>query len=111
MIDNPVFTPQLLLEMEESLPIKAMPTKALQAVLAKKGIVVLKGSILDITKIHYLGDEGGICCEISLPFDENGSLVTSMTHLSIKQDTSLGKKILRYQKERIKKLSRQARNN
>ena len=107
MIDNPILAEELVAEIEAKLPMKVIPTKELQKIMIERKAIVPKGHIFKIEKVHYLGDEGGICCGISLPGDSDEDLIVSITHLHINQSDILGKKIVRYQRKRVKKLSRQ----
>lgn len=108
MIDNPIGAEQLVTEIEARLPMQVIPSKELQKILAERKIIVPKNYTFEIEKVHYLGDEGGICCGISLPDESNDDLVVSITHLFVNQSDQLGKKILRYQKKRVKRLSRRS---
>ena len=107
MLDNHGLAKELMAEIEANLPLPVIPTKELQKVINERGIKVPSGHLFLIEKVFYMGDEGGICCGITLPDDLKEDLVVSITHLSINQSSSLGKKIKRYQKKRIRYLSRQ----
>lgn len=106
MLDNHVLAKELMAEIEANLPLAVIPTKELQKVINQRGIKVPTDHLFFIEKVFYMGDEGGICCGITLPDDLKEDLIVSITHLSIKQSNLLGKKIKRYQIKRIKKLSR-----
>jgi len=107
MSDNHALAKELMAEIEANLPLPVIPTKELQKVINERGIKVPNGHLFFIEKVFYMGEEGGICCGITLPNDLKEDLIVSITHLSINQSNLLGKKIKRYQIKRIKKLSRQ----
>ena len=107
MIDNERQTAVLLKAMEENLPIPVLPTKELQRLIRKNKISLPKDYSLQIDKVHYLGDEGGIACGLALPEGAEKALVTSVTHLRIHPGHCLSKEIVKYQKRRVKKLRKQ----
>lgn len=89
-------------EMEKMVPIPAYPSRKLCKVFRKQGIKIDKNTKLDITEVTDSGDVGGIMCTI-----ENDTIfVVSLTHLTIK-DHPLADKILAYQRERKKRISRE----
>jgi hypothetical protein len=105
MLDNPVLVKELMHELKSRLPIPVIPTKALQKTIKDRGFLFPKGYDFVIEELHYMGDEGGICCGISVPANFKEDLVVSITHLCINKSDLLGKKVLRYQKKRVKKLA------
>ncbi|MCI5139287.1 MAG: hypothetical protein D3922_12950 [Candidatus Electrothrix sp. AR1] len=104
MIDNEKETAVLMKAMEENFPIPVLPTRELQRLIRKNKILLPKGHSLQIDKVHYLGDEGGICCRLALPEGSEEALITSVTHLRIHPGHCLAKEIAKYQKRRVKKL-------
>ncbi|MCP4322059.1 MAG: hypothetical protein GY787_09460 [Alteromonadales bacterium] len=106
MIDNPEKAKSLMTEMEDSLPIPVKTTPELIELLRGKGIKLPKAFMCAIKELHYLGDEGGICCGLSLPIEIQDPLIVSLTHIRINKQHKLAKKIISYQKKRVKKLSR-----
>ncbi len=94
----------LIKEMEKNLPIPAYPSKGLCKTLRKQGIKVNPDTELTITEVFDSGDAGGIVCTI---LKEKGNVfIASLTHLKIKSDHLLHDKIVAYQKQRIKSISR-----
>lgn len=94
----------LIEEIETHLPVPAYPSKGLCKILRKQGLKLDPQTELKITNVFDSGDAGGIVCTI---LEEKGKVfVASLTHLKIKPDHPLSKKVLAYQKERIKSLSR-----
>ena len=94
----------LIEEMEGFLPIPAHPSKKLRRFLRKQGVLIDIDTELKITKVFDSGDTGGIVCSIIKENDE--VFIVSLTHLKIKTDHPLSDKILVYQKQRIKSISR-----
>lgn len=98
-------TTELIEAMEECLPIPAYACEELCELLRNQGKDISRGTELHITKVLDSGDAGGIMCSI---IEEDGEVyVISLTHLMIKPGHPLHRKILEYQRKRIRKLSRQ----
>jgi hypothetical protein len=98
----------LIKEMEKRLPIPAYPSKELCKVFRNQGVTVDLDTELQITRVGYSGDTGGIVCTI----EKKGKVFAiSLTYLRIKPDHPLGKKILAYQKQRVKRLSHERSRN
>ncbi len=98
-------TTELIEEMEAHLPIPTYACEDLCQFLRNQGKDFTRGTELQITKVFDSGDEGGIMGAI---LHEDGEVyVVSLTHLMIKPGHPLHKKILEYQRKRIRKLSRQ----
>ncbi len=93
MIDNPEKAKSLMTEMEDSLPIPVKTTPELIELLRGKGIKLPKAFMCVIKELHYLGDEGGICCGLSLPIEIQDPLIVSLTHIRINKQHKLAKKI------------------
>ncbi len=106
MIDAPEKTKSLMSTMEEYLPIPVITTLEIIDYLRGKGMILSKGFICKIKKLHYLGDDGGICCALSLPTATDEFLIVSLTHLRISKQHKLARKIISYQNKRVKKLAR-----
>jgi hypothetical protein len=109
MIDNEAKTIELLMVMKENLPIPVVTTKELLHRVRQNDIDIPKDHNFEIKNILYFGDEGGICCDLSLPEGAEKVFVTSLTHLRIDPRHAVAKEIKSYQKRRIKKLARQRR--
>ena len=63
--------------------------------------------MLTIKSVIYLGDEGGIGCDLGQIQSKDEVLVCSLTHLSINSRHPLAKEIKAYQRERKNKLAHQ----
>jgi hypothetical protein len=59
---------------------------------------------LTIKSVLYLGDEGGIMCDIT-PERSKEAVICSLTHIQIPADHPLAAKILAYQQARTQKLA------
>lgn len=98
---------KLIEEMERCLPIPVYASKELRQLLRKQGKDIDINTELKITKVFDSGDAGGIVCSI---IEENNQVfVVSLTHLRVKPDHPLSDKVLAYQKQRIKSISRSRR--
>jgi hypothetical protein len=106
MIDNYEFTMALIKNMEDHLPIPAEPTKNFVHAMRKNGIKVKSNQKLQIESLTYLGDEGGISCCIGI-LKQGKVVITSLTHIRVKNSHPLGKDITKYQQMRIKALASQ----
>ncbi len=107
MIDNYQATMALIKEMESALPIAANPTKRLVISLKEKYNKMKPDENLKIVKIIYMGDEGGICCQVESTAMKDQNLVVSLTHLTLKSSHPLYKQVKAYQLARIKRLAEQ----
>ena len=106
MIDNITEVEELINKMKEILPIPANPTKAFIHLMRDQGVKVKAKYEVLIKKVMYLGDEGGIACEVAFPNQKEGEVtVVSLTHLRIKANHPLVKDIRAYQIKRTKKLA------
>jgi len=94
---------KLIEEMESYLPIPVYPSRELCQLLQEHGKDVTTGTELKITRVFDSGDAGGIVCSI---IEEEEVFIVSLTHLRVKPDHPLSDKILAYQKQRIKRISR-----
>ena len=59
-----------------------------------------------VTKVFYLGDDGGTC---QVTFDEEGKeevFLASITHLALDRRLAIAREITAYQKRRIKRIRR-----
>ncbi len=61
---------------------------------------------VQIKDVHYMGDEGGITCDITPPGKEKAPVFCSLTHLSIRPEHPLFSEIRAYQEERERKLAK-----
>ena len=107
MIDNPASTMDLLAQLQAALPVPARLTPELRASLGAKyaAPVPPDGAI---TALHYMGDEGGIVCELDLGASMQNEAFVSITHLRFDPRLPLARKITAYQKHRVKRLRREA---
>ena len=98
---------ELIEEMESYLPIPVYASKELQQLLRKQGKDMDINTELKITKVFDSGDAGGIVCSI---LEENDQVfIVSLTHIKVKSNHPLSERILDYQKQRIKSISRSRR--
>ena len=81
MIDDPATVARLMEQLQAHLPIPAHPTPELARLLRERGLRVRTERVLSIVRVYYLGDEGGICCDVTPPGDEKRPLIVSLTHL------------------------------
>lgn len=91
--------------MKFALPITARPTKELVNALKKQGVQLDRYRDVQIKGVHYMGDEGGITCDITPPGKEKTPVLCSITHLSIRSEHPLFGEIRAYQEQRERKLA------
>jgi hypothetical protein len=107
VIDNLDQTERLLCKLEESLPLAAHATPALAASIREQSGGIEVSPSCRVTRVHYLGDEGGILCRLA--FDEEigpRAFIVSITHLLFDRRLPLAREIASYQKHRVKRLRR-----
>ena len=105
MIDDLKEVTELIDKIKAVLPISAYPTKKLCSSLKNNnGIKVKPKNLLEIADVINMGNEGGICCEISHK-EAKELLIVSLTHLRIKKIHPLAKEIKAYQIKRTRELA------
>jgi hypothetical protein len=105
LIDNLPKTMALLEKMKLALPITSRPTKDWVNALKKQGVQMDRSRDVQIKDVHYMGDEGGITCDITPPGKEKTPVLCSLTHLSIRPEHPLFAEIRAYQEQREQKLA------
>lgn len=105
MIDDPHEVATLMREMAAHLPIPARATKALVRELAKSEAKLPATRKVQIEKVMYLGDEGGIACALTLPGQADSAVVVSLTHLRVTNPHPLAGMIRTYQINRTRFLA------
>jgi hypothetical protein len=97
MIDNPATVIDLMNKIEAHLPIPANPTSALVRLLRPKGLKISADRVLFIKRVFYLGDDGGIMCDVTPTRDAKEAYVVSLTQLRIAPGHPLARDIRAYQ--------------
>ena len=93
---------ELTKKLQQSLPIKAYPTRELVHSLRDKENPITLKSELTITTVHNSGDISGIMCVIE---QKNKNVIAcGLTHLIIMANCPLYKEIVDYQKKRNKRI-------
>ena len=107
MIDNQDQAERLLQKLTEALPLSALATPALLASLRGRSSAAKITVNCTVTKVFYLGDEGGITCHVIFDEGENDEVfLVSITHLAFDRRLSVAREIAAYQKHRIKRIHR-----
>ena len=104
MIDNYAQAMELGRQIQMQLPIPAYPTKVLVQTMTRRGVKLTTTQELSIKSVLYLGDEGGIMCDIT-PSGQRDPIICSLTHLEITTSHLLGAAIHAYQQHRINRLA------
>jgi hypothetical protein len=106
MIDDPATVAQLILRMEDHLPIPATPTSSTIRQLRAQGLKISAERVLFIQRVFYAGDEGGIMCDVTPTKAAKAAIVISLTHLRVAPNHPLSRDIHFYQQQRIRRIAR-----
>jgi hypothetical protein len=104
LIDNQKQVKELLQQMKEQLPIPALATDGLVRSMKRQLPQLRRQRQLLIKSVLYIGDEGGIMCDIT-PDGADSAVLCSLTHVEIPDDHPLAAEIQAYQQARIQKLT------
>jgi hypothetical protein len=105
MIDDYAKAMELIQKMEASLPIPARPTGGFIRTMKAQGIKIARDQGLTIKSVLYMGDEGGISCDVTPPGMEKTPIICSLTHIRVRPSHPLAKEIRAYQRERKRRLA------
>ena len=108
MIDDPTQVTALMQKMKAHLPIPAQATNALVRTLRTSAGNIASKRRMQIEKVMYLGDEGGIGCGLKVPGQEDTAVVVSLTHLRLPSTHPLAPDVRAYQIARTKKLAEES---
>lgn len=106
MIDDYAQAMELMQKMEEQLPIPVRLDSAVTRMLQGKGLITTRGQEFEIKRVFYLGDEGGIMCDVTPTKDAREAVVVSLTHLLVPAQHPLAQEIRAYQRERVRRIAR-----
>jgi len=107
VIDNQDQTERLLRKLTEVLPLSALATPPLMANLRGRSSAAKITLNCKVTKVFYLGDEGGITCQVTFDEEEKEKVfLVSITHLAFDRRLAIAREIAAYQKRRIKRIRR-----
>lgn len=98
-VDDAGSTSQLIEQMKAHLPIPALPSREMVQTLRRQGVRSGRSRPVMIQRVYYLGDEGGICCDVSADIEKT-HLVVSLTHLHVDPAHALAAEIGAYQRYR-----------
>ncbi|MBC8249587.1 MAG: hypothetical protein H8E90_07900, partial [Anaerolineales bacterium] len=105
MIDDYDKATELMRKMEAQLPIPARPTGAFVRAMREQGIKIPGDQELQIKRVFYAGDEGGVCCDVTLSEDAEEAIIVSITHLRVPSRHPLAEEIRGYQRERTRRIA------
>ena len=106
MIDDPAKAKALAAKMEAHLPILVRPTGAFVRLMRQHEAKIGRDQELSVRRVFYMGDEGGISCDVTPPGMEDTPIVCSLTQLRVLSNHPLASEIRAYQRERAGKLAR-----
>lgn len=92
-------------KMKAQLPIPVRATSKLARLLKPGGVKLGRGQELFIKNLFYMGDAGGISCDVTPP-ETSPAIVCSLTQIEINSDHPLAEEIRDYQQARKRRLSR-----
>lgn len=108
MIDNPEKTERLIANMKANLPLTARLSPGLRTLMRHRELGAALPATCGIIEIFYMGDEGGISCQLDLGKDgSQNPFIVSITNLIFDRRCALFREIDGYQKHRVKKLKKQ----
>jgi hypothetical protein len=105
MIDDYARAMDLVKRMEDQLPIPARLGTPVAHMLREKGITVTRSREVEIRRVFYAGDEGGIVCDVTPAQDSREAVVISLTHLLVPAHHPLAQEIRAYQRERTRRIA------
>ena len=105
MIDDYAKAKELMRKMEAQLPIPARSTGAFVRALRERGVKLPRDQELQIQRVFYAGDEGGIMCDVTLSEEAKEAIIVSITHLRVSARHPLAQEIREYQQERTRRLA------
>ena len=82
------------------------PTGAFVRLMRQHGVKIDRDRELSVRRVFYMGDEGGISCDVTPPEMEKTPIICSLTQLRVTAKCPLAKEIRAYQRERTRKLAR-----
>jgi hypothetical protein len=108
MLDKPEKAYQLLATLNAAAPFEVeLPPSLITHLQAQQAAIAVKPR-QSVSKVSYLGDEGGIVCHI-VPDEGRDALIVSLTHVRVHRSLPLAAAVFDYQKHRVKKLKKQNR--
>ncbi len=109
MIDDPDKTDRLMAGMEAALPLETRLSQGVKSILVKQSPDIAIPDRCGVTRLFYMGDEGGIVCGLDIGGpDTKTPFIVSITHLVFDRRSSVFRQIEAYQRHRIKKLKQQS---
>jgi hypothetical protein len=105
MIDDYAKVKELMRQMKAQLPIPARLTYASIRAMRARRVKLPRSQELQIKDVFYIGDEGGIACDVTLSQDSEEALIVSITHLRVDPQHPLATEIRAYQMERVKRIT------
>ena len=109
MIDDPDKTDRLTAVIEASLPLETRLSPNVKRTIAKQSPEATIPDRCMVTKIFYMGDEGGIACGLDIGGpDTKTPFIVSITHLIFDRRCPAFRQIEAYQRHRVKKLKKQS---
>ncbi len=107
MIDDYAKVKALLEKMKAGLPIPVRATADLARATKQFPTKIVVGQELAIKSVFYMGDEGGIACDVTPPGKETTPMICSLTHLEVIPGHPLTDELRAYQAARTRKLAQQ----
>jgi hypothetical protein len=104
MIDDYARAMELVKKIEDQLPIPVRLGSPVKRTLRDKGLTVSRDQKLEIKRVFYFGDEGGIMCDVTPARDAKEAVVVSLTHLLVPARHPLAQEIRAYQRERTRRI-------
>lgn len=107
MIDDYAKAQALVAKMKAGLPIPVRATADLARASKQFPTKIIVGQELAIKNVFYMGDEGGIMCDVTPPGMATTPVICSLTHLEVHPGHPLTDELRAYQAARTRKLAQQ----
>ncbi len=106
MLDKPEKAYKLLATLNAAAPFEVeLPPSLITHLKTQQTVIAVKPRE-SVSKVSYLGDEGGIVCHI-VPDEGQSALIVSLTHVRIHRSLPFAAAVFDYQKHRVKKLKKE----
>jgi uncharacterized protein (AIM24 family) len=100
VIDNQDQVDWFLRKLTEALPLSALATSALMAILREQSSMANITLGWKVTKVIYAGAEGGVICHLALDEEDKEEVfLVSIIHLAFDRRLPVARKIAAYQKQ------------
>ena len=102
-MDDPTQVTAFMQKMEAHVPMPAQATNALVRTLRASEVTIASTRRMQMEKVVYLGDEGGMGCGLKVPGQKDTAVVVSLTPLRLPRTHPLAPDVRAYHIARTRK--------